>query len=465
MLRICFFGAAPDTRNLGVDALCYAVLRGLARAAPDARVTVFDHGRGLRRATAAFDTGPLDFERCGAYLTRRLYRRESLAQVRLAARAGWLGGLTNPAARRLLESDAVLDITGGDSFTDLYGPCRFAAAVATKRLALDLGKPLILLPQTYGPYRDPQVRRIAADIVRRATQAWARDTRSFETLRELAGAAFDPARHRCGVDVAFALEPRPPRRPLPEPLVSWFSELATRNSQLATPAPQLATRYSQLATSPSVPTLETRNSSLATSSPSAPQLETRNSQLETPLIGFNISGLIWHDPLAMRQRYGFKAEYREVIVGFLRRLLAQTDARVVLVPHVLSPPGHYESDPAANEQVLAALRADADPAVTRAVADRVAAAPPLYDQPSEMKWLIARCDWFCGTRMHACIAGLSSGVPTAAIAYSLKTQGVFETCGQGAAVADPRVQGTEETIDQLWRTFTARDAVLDDLRL
>jgi polysaccharide pyruvyl transferase WcaK-like protein len=60
--------------------------------------------------------------------------------------------------------------------------------------------------------------------------------------------------------------------------------------------------------------------------------------------------------------------------------------------------------------------------------------------------------------MHATIAGLSSGVPTAAIAYSDKTLGVFETCGQGGQVADPRVLGTEEMIERIMDLWKRREA-------
>ena len=122
-------------------------------------------------------------------------------------------------------------------------------------------------------------------------------------------------------------------------------------------------------------------------------------------------------------------------------------ARVVLVPHVVTAPGHYESD-------VDAARALVD---TLAPAQRklVAIAPAFHD-PREVKWLIGKCDWFCGTRMHATIAGLSQGVPTSAVAYSIKTQGVFETCGQGDHVVDPRETETAELLDVLLRSFDDR---------
>jgi len=383
--KLAYFGASPDTGNSGVSALCYAVVGSLARLNPAVDLTVFDEGTGVRSATAQVDGKSFRYSLCGATETRRVWQRRSLWNIRVS---NWLGGLGNPAVACLRSADAVLDISGGDSFTDLYGPRRFHSVTFAKRLALQHGRPLILLPQTYGPYRSPRCRAVAAEIVRRAAQAWARDARSFAVLQDLLGSAFDPQRHRCGVDVAFALQAQRPHASLPPPLADWLAEAAGKRT--------------------------------------------------TPLVGFNVSGLIWNDPVAMRQRYGFKADYRDVVLGVLRRVLLETDARVLLVPHVFTPPGHYESDPGANEQVLAALRTAADVGLARAAAERLAASPQLGDDPGEMKWLVAQCDWFCGTRMHACIAGLSSGVPTAAIAYSAKTQGVFETVGQGDAVVDPR---------------------------
>ena len=388
-IRLCLFGAAPDTGNLGVSALCYSVLASLAKREPSLDITVFDHGRGLRRETVSFDNGPLTFNRCGAAHTRRLYRPECLWNIRLNSR---LGLLNNPAVRCLHEADAILDLSGGDSFTDLYGPRRFRSVTLPKFIALEADKPLVLLPQTYGPYSNPRMGRIAGDIVRRAALAWARDQRSYEQLKELAGDSYDPQRHRCGVDVAFALERHEPQAELSEIIRAWLSQ----NRQRAT-------------------------------------------------IGFNVSGLIFNDPNAAIERYGFRADYRQTVLGFLRRVLEKTDVNVLLVPHVLTPVGHYESDYAAclvvSEELATAGR------------ERLAVVPPNYDQ-SEMKWIIARLDWFCGTRMHATIAGLSSGVPTAAIAYSLKTQGVFECCQQGQHVADPRSCETEEMVERLWTSFS-----------
>lgn len=307
-----------------------------------------------------------------------------------------LGAPRATHARWLADADCVLDISGGDSFTDLYGPRRFATVTLPKLTALRLGRPLVLLPQTYGPFQSDSRRARASGIVRRSAMAWARDARSFDILRNLLGDAFDPARHRLGVDVAFGMEPAPADDAVRDALPFESAASAGR-----------------------------------------------------PVVGFNVSGLIWNDPEKARTRYRFKADYRAAVTGFLTRLLEREDVEALLVPHVQAPVGHYESDPEACEAARNALAPGLRSRVH--ILRNVETAP-------QAKWVIAHCHWFCGTRMHATIAGLSSGVPTAAISYSDKTLGVFETCSAGDAVVDPRELGTEDVVERLWSIWQDREA-------
>ena len=174
----------------------------------------------------------------------------------------------------------------------------------------------------------------------------------------------------------------------------------------------------------------------------------------TPLVGINVSGLLFNAPDGGKAQYALRADYRRVIQGLIERLLDHTECRILLVPHVVTAPGHFESDITACLAVRDALR-------TRAP-DRVFVQPAVRD-PREAKWIISQLHWFCGTRMHATIAALSSGVPTAAIAYSGKTLGVFETCGQGAGVVDPRECDSAAAIDRLWHLYLTRTHVADTL--
>ena len=50
-------------------------------------------------------------------------------------------------------SDLIVDFTGGDSFSDIYGNKRFRLATPVKYFAVKSKTPLLLGPQTYGPYK------------------------------------------------------------------------------------------------------------------------------------------------------------------------------------------------------------------------------------------------------------------------------------------------------------------------
>jgi colanic acid/amylovoran biosynthesis protein len=78
---------------------------------------------------------------------------------------------------------------------------------------------------------------------------------------------------------------------------------------------------------------------------------------------------------------------------------------------------------------------------------------------SEAKALIRSLSWFAGSRMHATIAGLSSGTPTVGLAYSLKFSGVFASAGCSQSSLDLRELSTEAAVEasmSLFRTQAGR---------
>ncbi len=395
--HVALFGAAPDTGNMGVSALFHSTVSGLCEAIPGISITVFDNGLGRRSEKIRVgEEEEIEIIRRGARAGRRYERPQNLATMSLMSALGTIGATVNSNLRAIDTCDAVLDLSGGDSFTDMYGRKRFFSVLRPKQISLNRRIPLILLPQTYGPFTDPRLRTQAASVVRGADMCWARDQRSFAVLRDLLGDNFDPLRHRCGVDMAFGLPPR-------EPLERLSTEL---RALLAT------------------------------------------DRVSTPLIGFNVSGLIYNAPDESRSRYRFKADYPELVDRFLRWLLQTTGANLLLVPHVMCPAGSYESDSAACDQVARRLGPEFD--------GRVFVSPWTLDQ-CQVKWLISQTDWFCGTRMHSTIAALSSAVPTATVSYSDKAIGVFETCGQAEHVIDPRQLDTAQVVERLKRSFADRE--------
>lgn len=395
-VKTCLFGASPSTGNQGVNALCWSTLAGLSqRGCSD--LHVFDYGRESRRA--AF--GSLDYTLHGMTAGKRLWRGNHLGTARLAAAVGLR---RHGLVRVVSDADLVLDVSGGDSFTDLYGAARFRHIVAPKQIALSLGRRLVLLPQTYGPFNSSASRHTARHLIDGAALAYARDPDSFDRLQRLLGDRFDPARHRLGVDLAFGLPAREPR--LIEPAVA--ATLAAAG--------------------------------------------------QAPLIGLNISGLLANRPRRAASRFGLAGDYPSLMRRLVMRLLDETDARLLILPHVHAPRGHYESDLDASLALIESL------AGHHAVAagERIAVVNEPLDA-CELKWLIARCDWFSGARMHATIAAVSSGVATAALAYSLKTRGVFKTCEAAESVVDLREHGEDEALERLLQLWRSRGRAADSL--
>ncbi len=396
-LRAVLFGTPGAEFNLGVQALRLSLLHGFLRRRPDSRLVTFDDGRVARTALLTLDSGAqATYALLGARNSRRLHRPESYANMRLSAR---LGGLANPGARAVRTADAVLDVSGGDSFADIYGARRFQTVSLPKRLALDNGRPLVLLPQTYGPFKDATIRRQAEMFVRAARVCWARDVDSYAALLELAGSDADPDCYRRGVDMAFSL---PIRRPT---------------------APGIADDVEAFCA-------------------------------DGPVAGVNVSGLLYNDPAA-RAHFGLACDYAVVTRRLVTQLLGD-GARVLLVPHVLGTQGPLESDTGACLDLMSRL--------TPAQRERVHLLPNDRDA-TQTKWVIARTSWFAGARMHATIAGLSSGVPTHGVAYSMKFAGVFESCGQRERALDARALDTEEMLECLLEGWRTRNAARDQSAL
>ena len=83
--------------------------------------------------------------------------------------------------------DCIIDVTEGDSFSDIYGDRLFVGRTRIKLMVEKMGIPLILAPQTYGPFLTDNNIRLAAEAVRNAYVVMTRDMQSQELLKQIAG--------------------------------------------------------------------------------------------------------------------------------------------------------------------------------------------------------------------------------------------------------------------------------------
>jgi colanic acid/amylovoran biosynthesis protein len=301
-----------------------------------------------------------------------------------------------PWVKAVVEAKVVGEIRGGDSFSDIYGLRRFVMGSLPVLSVILLRGRVVLLPQTYGPYRSAAARWLARWILRRAELILSRDRESMGVVERLIGKT-----ERCVFcpDVAFALEPISP--------------------EVVKISPMLP------ATRPGV------------------------------LVGINVSGLMYWGGYTRDNMFGLKLDYRRFLVELLQQVLADPKTRVLLVPHTFAPAGSVESDPAACREVRQAMPPQ--------LQSRLHMVEGEYDQ-NEIKAIIGMCDFFIGSRMHACIAALSQNIPAVGVAYSKKFRGVFETVGAAGSVIDGREVDVAEATCKAMELYAARDSTRANLQ-
>jgi len=169
---------------------------------------------------------------------------------------------------------------------------------------------------------------------------------------------------------------------------------------------------------------------------------------ENPVIGFNPSALIYKKAFPkirnLREKY---KKYVETMSKTIDYLVEEFDANVILIPHVLGP-GEENDDRTIIRKIYNLTRNK----------HRIYLADDEYF-PNELKEIIGQCDLFIGSRMHSTIASTSKHVPTIALSYSHKYEGIIgKTLGLEDYIIDVRKHNPEETffllknrIDSLWK--------------
>ncbi len=182
VIRIGLAWQSITSSNLGVGALGLSQI-GVARAAAarcGRELQFFEFCHSERDPQRAIE--------CGIRLADPLSPKRMLLS-------------RSAALAQISACDLMLDIGAGDSFTDIYGPKRFMLLSFLKWCCLHVGTPLVMSPQTIGPFDSGWTRMIASSLMRRARRIFARDTLSMDYLR---GEGIE-ANAEEAADVAFRL--------------------------------------------------------------------------------------------------------------------------------------------------------------------------------------------------------------------------------------------------------------------
>jgi colanic acid/amylovoran biosynthesis protein len=403
--KICLLGANFSTSNMGVGALAAGALRSFIRGFPDSEFYLLDYSQEEKKSSYIFDDNEVVLHKINMRFSKNIFLLNHIAMLLVCALVikifpiGKVRGAIiarNSYLARLEKIDLFASLAGGDSFSDIYGMERFFYVSLPQILVLILGKPLVLLPQTLGPFRRSVTKGIARYIVERASLVYSRDPEGLKEIAEVMGVVDLPAKFRFCYDVGFVLEPK-------KPVCETLEKIAIVKKSYQS------------------------------------------------LVGVNVSGLLLIGGYTQKNMFGLNIDYKQLVIDVIRKFLSIEDVSVMLVPHVFGTREHMESDLTACEEICNVLRPQFDDSRLFRIQEK-------FDQ-HEIKYLIGQCGFFVGSRMHACIAALSQGVPAVSIAYSKKFQGVLGSIGCGEMVVDPRTMDRNQILDVIEEKYGERDVI------
>jgi polysaccharide pyruvyl transferase WcaK-like protein len=407
-IRVGVLGASFDTGNMGVSALAESCVKCVLHRWPNAEIVFVRGGRywGIDTLTVSGRTLritkiPIRF--CSnIFIGSHFLILSVLSMLHRLFPFGWVRhamGKINRAHSQLANIDIFCDITGGDSFSDIYGMKRFVLGFLTKWLVVLTSKPFLMLPQTYGPFRSRITRLMARTILMRAAFVYSRDKEGLDELRRLMDGRKMCAEPRLCPDVAFVLDAIRPENEQ----VKQIEKLKAEHCQL---------------------------------------------------IGLNISGLLYNGGYTGNNEFGLRGDYKLLVQNILSAFAKQKNYFVLLVPHVIPKDFEVENDSSACQELWQAL----SPTKQK----KVIVLDDKYDQ-NETKYLIGLCDFFIGSRMHSTIAALSQCVPAVGLAYSKKFTGVFQTVGVEEYVVDMWQMDESQMLGRIQELYQTRESARDQL--
>jgi colanic acid/amylovoran biosynthesis protein len=403
--QILLLGATFLTQNMGVGALAAGAIRCLLTRYPGAHIRLLDYSEEASVQHVSCNGQEVSVPLINMRFSKRIYLPNHIVSLLLCATL--LRLLPSQAMRTWLvrrskclqqidTADLVTALSGGDSFSDIYGMQRLLYCALPQILVLLMGKQLVLLPQTLGPFRSTASQLIARFILRHATLVYARDYKSLAMIEPLVGRGFVRQKYSFSYDLGFVLDSCAP------------SQISVHGMSL-------------------------------------------DEAVGLPLVGLNVSGLLYMGGYSTKNMFGLRLSYSELMDRLIDLMITNKNTRVLLIPHVFG--ADPENDVAACEKVFTAL--------SPRYGDRLGLLRGSFDQ-SEVKHVIGHCDFFIGSRMHACIAALSQCVPCVPIAYSDKFLGVIGSIdigdidGIGPLVADARKVNTDQILEAVDRCYENR---------
>jgi len=294
------------------------------------------------------------------------------------------------------EADLILDLSAGDSFTDIYGIKRYIYTSLPKLISIKMKKNCILMPQTIGPFNYKITRVLSKYIVNNCCMNFARDIVSYNYLLTNMGVA--KTKVALAPDLAFNMLPSQER------LINDIIEI--------------------------------------------------NNKSRAPLVGINISALLFNGGYTSKNQFKLLINYKDLIDKIIQYFI-EKNCNIILVPHVLCSEENVEDDYSLCRNIANEIRKYY---------------PYIYTfdkkyREDQIKAIIGQCDFFIGSRMHACIGAISMGVPTVPVAYSRKFIGIWDIYGMKDCIADAKTMDIEEIITKIGYCYNNRNNIQDILNI
>lgn len=192
---IGLMGAITDNGNMGCVALTYSLISALQKACEN---------QGVKSSYIIFENTyrPDKIKK----MCEQLKINEQDVQWAAIGYIHKFTSIVKYASRNykmlqeIKKCDFIVDLTQGDSFTDIYGMERFMIYTRIKELVEKVKVPLVLGPQTYGPFNEEKNKLYAKTIIENAYMVISRDQESADYI-----ASFSDKKVEVTTDLAFLL--------------------------------------------------------------------------------------------------------------------------------------------------------------------------------------------------------------------------------------------------------------------
>ena len=392
---ITILGAGFTTENMGVWALASGAMVAIKSAYPNSKIFIMDYSKNTESYEVEYKKNISIVKLLNIRFCKNVFMQNNIAWLIMIAIVGRL--LPSSRLQKKLYSKNYLlshiqktsffgSIAGGDSFSDIYGLERLIYVSLPQLLVLIMKKHLMLLPQTIGPFNSMIGKLLARFILKRSDKVLSRDFEGINSFRKYSRNILF-----C-YDMGFLLEPMIKKDKLP----SFIPNLSNKK----------------------------------------------------PIVGINISGLLYAGGYNKNNMFGLTVNYSETVIRIIEYFSDKVDAYIILIPHVLGDQNNIESDYFANKSIIKR--------------SRISNRKNIYSieesmNHQEIKAIIGLCNFFIGSRMHACIAALSQCIPAIGLAYSRKFKGVYETIGIEDLVIDLYSSKDDAIMDRIESIYSMRN--------